>query len=882
MLFAYLIRNPWYSVVPLLIQIVSYVKILKKMGKKPLLGIVPFAGEWAMSHDLLKKMRHFWRPFVFSAVLILTARWLRGGEIALVLRLSAFVVYGLFLAVLYARLAKQFGKKAPFAAGLIFLPLIFLPVLAFGKSAYLGRREFKPGRERSTASKVLGNIALVLVSGAELTALLVVCFALTVLVRPARPIAQYMLNDDINKYKSVTASDEFVSRKDTLGPDFAKTVDAQRSRSYFYPDHSGDKKTVVMEYIIGSNLEDARGSASINIAQMLDATSRGDGVDFVIQAGGSERWFTKGIKDMSVGRYLISGGEIETAEMMDNSTCMSEPDKLSDFIIWAKEKYPADRYMLVLWDHGGGFASGYGVDDLNPRDDASTMSSSEIIKAVGTASKKTGIKFDMIGFDACLMQDVEMAKAFEPYADYYLASQETEPAYGWFYTDGFGRLAEDPTLSTETFGEMMVSSYDQLYRKQNNGEAQPDYTLSLIDLTLIDGVHDRLEELYAESTTGIRNKPEVFADLSAARNGAYEFQDMQQVDLINYLTRLKKADYKQQVARDSEIDEFIDAVNACVVCRNADSAEGINGISVDFPYAYLSEYSGDRDQLKKAGYTTQRVFFDNFLSVIASMNKPDIKSLSDVWKTIKSGKNLSDYTGESWYIKAYDDYDTADMFIDIPVEEQDGAYLPQLPEKTWDTILDTRVMAYMAADDGDMYLGQEHFAKKSADGRPLVYMNGRWVTIGGKLVCYENTSAQETEEGLVYKGKVRARLNGLENITLHIEWDPVKPGEEDDGGLTGHVSGYEKDSEELEFFMKKGLEHLNTGDTIEFIFDYYDEEGERVKTAPYGGTVRIVSENTLSVKDQEFEPGTELKCYGILTDIYQRELMTEVINKTIE
>ena len=53
-----------------------------------------------------------------------------------------------------------------------------------------------------------------------------------------------------------------------------------------------------------------------------------------------------------------------------------------DFIRWTHENYPADRYMLVLWDHGGGFSLGYGMDDLNKRKDHDTMLVNELSDAL--------------------------------------------------------------------------------------------------------------------------------------------------------------------------------------------------------------------------------------------------------------------------------------------------------------------------------------------------------------------------------------------------------------------------------------------------------------------------------------------------------------------
>ena len=369
MLFTYLFRNPAVWTFPLLVQILCYYRILGKMGKRRYCAIIPILGDMEMSSDLFRSMGSFWRPALICIAMFLTSRSLgMDNEYSLVMAFVALIVYGVFLMRLYWRLAKQFGKGKGFAVGLILMPLIFLAILGFGKkNVYLGKPEFKADKKLSPMARRLRKTGSVMFSVAELVVLIVGCFLITTIVHPFRPVAQYMLDDTMKQIKDVTDSDEFVGRDVTLGAGYEAMAEKQRTRDYFFPDHSAAKKVVVMEYIIGADLEDDRGMASINIAQMKDTTAKGDGVDFVVQAGGSDRWFTKGIEDSTVGRYLISGGNIETAEMLDETTCMSDPESLTDFIVWAKKNYPADRYMLVLWDHGGGFASGYGVDILNDR-----------------------------------------------------------------------------------------------------------------------------------------------------------------------------------------------------------------------------------------------------------------------------------------------------------------------------------------------------------------------------------------------------------------------------------------------------------------------------------------------------------------------------------
>jgi hypothetical protein len=239
-----------------------------------------------------------------------------------------------------------------------------------------------------------------------------------------------------------------------------------------------------------------------------------------------------------------------------------------------------------------------------------------------------------------------------------------------------------------------------------------------------------------------------------------------------------------------------------------------------------------------------------------------------------------DYTDKAWYIEGFENYDTTDLFVDIPVTETEAGYLPQLPDKTWDTILDCEIAAYIATDEGMMYIGQEHFYDEDEEGHPLVSMDGVWSHINGHLVCYEAQEPLVTEEGTIYRGLVKAKLNGIENITLHIEWDPIA--DDTEGEVTGRVTGYSRDNDKRAFFMRKGLEQFETGDTIEFIFDFYDENGKLIKTDTYGNKLHVITEDQLFLSDEAFKSGTVISYFGILTDVYQRELMTEEIREEVQ
>ena len=88
--------------------------------------------------------------------------------------------------------------------------------------------------------------------------------------------------------------------------------------------------------------------------------------------------------------------------------------------------------------------------------------------------------FDFVGFDACLMCTVETAKMLSPYADYMIASEETEPSSGWFYTEWLNALAENPAMASEDLGRLIVDDFVPEEEERSDYET---YTLSLIDLS---------------------------------------------------------------------------------------------------------------------------------------------------------------------------------------------------------------------------------------------------------------------------------------------------------------------------------------------------------------------------------------------------------------
>ena len=885
------LKGIMYWIIPWILLVISYSFLLGKMGLPRATAIIPVLAERQFTKRLYPKMRTFYRPFVIALVFVLGALYLDPTVgLGRTYLWVAFVVYGFFLLRLYWRMGRAMGKGKFFRILLILVPHVFLFILALGKSQYQPL-PMKPEKEHTKAGLFLRRAALVLISAAEIVVLVAGVGFLAVRDTPPALLVHSILEDTYKSTKDVTGTGTVVTREDAMGKAAASIGEMKTSREHFFPDHSNDKNVVVMTYIVGSNLEDKSGLASANIRQMMDATKQGDGLTFVLETGGSGRWFTKGIANNSVGRYTVAGGEVEKVKDLPSDTCMSEPESLTDFITWTKKKYPADRYILVLWDHGGGVPYGYGMDDLNERegeDSIGCIRTSEVVSAI----KKAGVKFDIIGFDACLMQDLEIASALEPYADYYLGSEETEGGFGWFYTSGFGKLAQAPGTPSEEFGHEMIACYDPYNTiiKDEDGEPDTAATLSFVDLTLAKPAYKKLSDLLAKAGDAVRADPADFAAMAGAAGSAYAFTDDLQIDLIDFLKILDKVDYDNTIGSHREKMELYRMIQACILYRNGNSAKGVNGMSFAFPYKAIQHYAYTSKELGDLSQKNEKKTFDEIFSIMAAQQKKDYKkkekeleedpSLQAVMEMLE----YTDYTKEDWYVKGFEDYDQSKVFVDIPLKETPDGYQIQLPEKAWRTISDCQTMVYQKqkkdADGAVMrYLGSDHIGSDDADGHPMIAMDENWVHIGGELVCYEAQPVRETDDGDVFTGEVKARLNGKKDITLKIEWDPVEEGS--DKPAQGRVTGY--DSETLLDFLSetKSVKDLEAGDTIQFLFDYYDANGKLVDTHPAGGKIRITKQNRLVVEDAPLGD-CDISFGGVLTDVYQRVMTTEQIEASME
>lgn len=135
---------------------------------------------------------------------------------------------------------------------------------------------------------------------------------------------------------------------------------------------------------------------------------------------------------------------------------MGNPQTLVDFITWAIQNYPAQKYALIMSDHGGGWTGGF--SDFSAPNSALTIP--EIAGAFEQVRRDTGVdKFELLGFDACLMAHIEVFGSLYPYSRFMVASEEVIPGYGWSYAAWLGQLTQNPAMDGRTLSEAIISTY---------------------------------------------------------------------------------------------------------------------------------------------------------------------------------------------------------------------------------------------------------------------------------------------------------------------------------------------------------------------------------------------------------------------------------------
>jgi hypothetical protein len=334
------------------------------------------------------------------------------------------------------------------------------------------------------------------------------------------------------------------------------------------------KSWTVMVYLAGDNNLDDAGVADLTEMKTVGTT---DQINIVAQ-------FDRQAAGAQTRRYLImKGGALEKDAVESlGETNTGDPAVLIDFAQWAIKNYPAQRYLLVIWNHGNGWddediyhaarhdlglnvvrrgeSTGDGTDgksvsirrvrvvggpkfhralfrptitralktraiayDDNAED---FLDNVELQKVLAAIHKKFGRKLDLLGMDACLMSMAEIGYQLRDHVGLTVGSEETEPGDGWPYNSILRDLARKPQMSARDLSSLIVRRYVESYDSKSN------VTQAACDLAKCDALGQAIDGLAASLKAEMADAS-VRTAILTARSQVQSYEKPEYVDLYD-------------------------------------------------------------------------------------------------------------------------------------------------------------------------------------------------------------------------------------------------------------------------------------------------------------------------------------------------------------
>ncbi len=340
-----------------------------------------------------------------------------------------------------------------------------------------------------------------------------------------------------------------------------------------------DYTLTLMVYMIGSDLESGSASATNDMEEMASAGANLEGLNLVLYTGGSAKWHSDVPEDENA-LFLLTEEGFALQESYPLSS-MGEAASLTRFLQYGQEHFPADKYALILWDHGNGPLMGYGLDKKYNND---SLTLPEIKEALAASPFGPENKLMFIGFDACLMSSAELICTVADYGEYLVASQETEPGFGWNYAflENAGYL--DARCLVSTIPDRYMEYCDAYFSEKTFFSS--DVTLAAVDLSYakelakaIDGVFARAENNVSGDYPALaveRVKTRAFG--RASTGSEYDLVDMES------LMEEMSENYGE------ETKAVLDLLKDMVV-NSRSNTENSCGVSLYYPYYNKAYYS---------------------------------------------------------------------------------------------------------------------------------------------------------------------------------------------------------------------------------------------------------------------------------------------------
>ena len=338
------------------------------------------------------------------------------------------------------------------------------------------------------------------------------------------------------------------------------------------------KKATVMVYMCGSDLESGSAAATRVLGEMRASRFNLDEVNVVALLGGSTRWWS-GYDADKLNVVQVDGSRNPSIVDQMEWASMGDPDTLSGFLRFCNENFPAEHYILVFWNHGGGPNEGVCYDRVAQKKEhrTDTLTTLEMESSLKN-SPFSDRGLDIIAFHACLMSSAEVATQIAPFAKYMVASEEVNYGIGYSWLKDL----EKDSNALETAMRITNASYEL-----NQGiDDHLSNVFAVVDLEKMPQLNEAMdaffthiaESLDSDSFTNLSNALVDVEAFGASEDGSGNDSDL--VDLGDLVS-------KYRFAVPEYADRLLESIREAVVyCQPSwDSCTGLSGLSVYHPYS---------------------------------------------------------------------------------------------------------------------------------------------------------------------------------------------------------------------------------------------------------------------------------------------------------
>jgi len=645
----------------------------------------------------------------------------------------------------------------------------------------------------------------------------------------------------------------------------------------------GRDEMTIMLYLCGTDLESRSQMATSDLQEMLNA-DLSDKINLIVYTGGCAKWQNNVLSNRTNQIWQLTNKGLSCLDDNVGNKSMTDPDTLSSFIRFCAKNYPANRMSLIFWDHGGGSVSGFGYDEKHPS--SGSMDLAEIDQAL----TKSGVKFDFVGFDACLMATTETALMLSKHADYLIASEETEPGIGWYYTDWLSKLSDNTSLSTLEIGREIIDGFVDTCARKCAGQST---TLSIVDLAEAElTIPQALADFSSKTCDLIRN--DQFARVSNARSGSREFGSSSRIDQVDLVHLARNMGTQEGEAL---ADALLSAVK---YNRTSSNMTNSYGLSIYFPFRKASLVDDAVNTYEQIGMD------EEYLRCIQAFASMEISGQAASGGTSSPLPSLMDLMGGS----SSGSYGNADMigellgtflggdvssiygltgsntgFLSGRLMDQDqmARYLSEnafdpgnlvwnqdyttasisLPEDQWALVQTLHANLFYDDGSGFIDLGMDTVYDFDDYGNLLAPSEITWLAVNRQPVAYYHESTVDDGTHYSITGRIPVLYNG-ERAELVVEFTDTDPY----GSVVGVRRVYKNGETQT---IAKTMETVRDGDVIDFLCDYYSYDGKYLDSFMLGE--QLIVQGELVISDVYVDSDAANLTY-LFTDIYNQQYWT--------